>query len=89
MNDLPSVSVVIPILNGAATIGETPSGLANQAAHPGETELIVVDTRSTDGTAGVVNNVHVTLLGEPRTGQAGARTRGKRDRRTEDWSVLA
>lgn len=76
MNNLPAVSVVIPVLNGADTIGDTLSGLMSQAERPRETEIIVVDNGSSDGTAAVVKNFPVTLLCEPKRGPSAARNRG-------------
>lgn len=76
MTALPSVSVVIPVLNGADTIGDTLAGLTHQTAYPGETEILVVDNGSNDGTAAVVRNFPVTLLCEPKRGPSAARNRG-------------
>jgi GT2 family glycosyltransferase len=46
-----SVSVVVPVLNGAASIGPLLDALGQQAGVPTPTEFIVVDNGSTDGTA--------------------------------------
>lgn len=88
MNNLPSVSVVIPVLNGAHTVGDTLSALTNQAAYPGETEIIVVDNGSSDGTAEVVRNFPVTLLCEPKRGPSAARNRGLNAARGEVVAYL-
>lgn len=71
-----SVSVVIPVLNGANTIGDTLAGLMNQVQPPCETEIIVVDNGSTDATVSVVRNFPVTLLCEAKRGPSAARNRG-------------
>lgn len=76
MNVLPSVSVVIPVLNGAATIGDTLASLLNQLLYPNETEIIVVDNGSSDDTPVVVRNFPVTLMCEPKRGPSAARNRG-------------
>jgi glycosyltransferase involved in cell wall biosynthesis len=49
----PDVSVVIPVLNGAATIGQQLEALAAQT-YQGSWEVVVADNGSTDGTAEVV-----------------------------------
>lgn len=72
----PTVSIVIPVLNGAGTIGDTLVGLMNQAACACEREIIVVDNGSTDGTQAIVERFPVTLLSEPKRGAAAARNRG-------------
>jgi glycosyltransferase involved in cell wall biosynthesis len=74
----PSVSVVIPVLNGAHTIGDTLRSLAKQAAAHGRCETIVVDNGSTDDTAAVVSAFGVTLLHETTRGAAAARNCGLR-----------
>jgi glycosyltransferase involved in cell wall biosynthesis len=71
-----SVSIVIPVLNGAHTIGETLRSLASQAPVAVGRETIVVDNGSTDGTAAVVQGFGVTLLREAKRGAAAARNCG-------------
>ena len=51
MSDAPAASVVIPVLNGEATLGELLTSLKNQAGVPGPIEIMVVDNGSTDRTA--------------------------------------
>lgn len=85
---LPSTSVVIPVLNGAHTIGDTLAGLMNQAASPPEIEIIVVDNGSTDGTTAVVQKFPVMLLCEPKPGPSAARNRGLRQVRGEVVAFL-
>lgn len=48
----PTISVVIPVLNGASTISEQLAALARQTADP--FEVLVCDNGSTDDTKGVV-----------------------------------
>jgi len=76
--ELPSASVVVPVFNGAATIGDMLRALCSQARSPSELELIVVDNGSTDQTREVVGRYDVTLLEEPTRGPSAARNRGLR-----------
>ena len=80
MPDELSVSVVIPVYNGAATL---PAGLRalQRQTHPPD-EVIVVDDGSTDGSAGVargLGTLHgspVHVISQPNAGPAAARNRG-------------
>lgn len=76
MTGLPSVSVVIPVSNRAAMLGDVLSALANQAGPPETTEVIVDDNRSTDGTGDVARSRGVTVVEEPKPGPSAARNRG-------------
>ena len=72
-----TISVVIPVLNGAHTIGATLDALAKQATGSRCLETIVVDNGSTDGTQAVVATFPgVRLLSETIRGAAAARNRG-------------
>lgn len=73
-----SVSVVVPVLNGARTIGDLLNALLNQSGTPLQTQIIVVDNGSTDGTQKIVRQHHVKLLEERRPGPAAARNLGLR-----------
>ncbi|HZQ09392.1 MAG TPA: glycosyltransferase [Anaerolineae bacterium] len=76
MSPEPTVSVVIPVLNGANTIGDTLTSLANQLGAPPNTEIIVVDNGSHDDTQDIVKRFEVTLLTESTRGPSAARNRG-------------
>lgn len=76
MKPVYSVSVVVPVLNGASTIGDMLTALVNQAGVPPQTEIIVVDNGSTDGTQDIVRRFDVVLLEESKRGPAAARNRG-------------
>ena len=78
MTDTMPVSVVVPVRNGAATIGELLHALEQQAPRPGPTEVIVVDNGSTDDTREVVAQHNVTLLTESTPGPSAARNCGLR-----------
>lgn len=71
-----SVSVVIPVLNGAHTIGGTLQSLARQVPLAGFCETIVVDNGSTDGTVELVERLGVRLLHAKTRGAAAARNVG-------------
>jgi glycosyltransferase involved in cell wall biosynthesis len=55
VSDLPSVSIVIPVLNGADTIGDLLISLRKQVGVPSTMEIIVVDNGSTDSTVETVS----------------------------------
>jgi len=79
MQSLPSVRVVVPVLNGAATIGDMLRALTACSPRPPQLEIIVVDNGSTDATPEIVSRYDgVTLLTEPRRGAAAARNTGLR-----------
>jgi len=75
-----SVSVVIPVYNGAATL---PAGLRalQRQTHPPD-EVIVVDDGSTDGSADIARGLAtphgsaVRVISQPNAGPAAARNRG-------------
>jgi glycosyltransferase involved in cell wall biosynthesis len=70
------VSVVVPVLNGADTIGDLLTALAHQAGAPRDVEVIVVDNGSTDRTAEIVGKFPATYLREPKPGSSAGRNRG-------------
>jgi len=71
-----SVSIIVPVLNGADTIADMLTALFNQAVGPMEREILVVDNGSTDHTRDIVKKFPVTLLEEPRPGVSAARNHG-------------
>jgi glycosyltransferase involved in cell wall biosynthesis len=71
-----AVSVVIPVYNGAATIGDTLRSLLGQTASTPSFEIVVVDNGSDDGTREIVGCFDVILLEESTRGPAAARNRG-------------
>lgn len=73
---IPFVSVIIPVLNGEATVGSCLTSLL-QTDYPQERrEVLVIDNGSTDRTAEIVESLPVTLLRENRPGASAARNRG-------------
>src|SRR3954447_20879731 len=72
---LPSLTVVTPCLNAAATIGETLDSVRSQA-YPG-LEHVVMDGGSTDGTLDIVRSFDgVELVSEPDGGRVEAANKG-------------
>lgn len=78
MSHHPSISVVIPVFNGADTIVDTLAALQTQAGVAGEVDIIVVDNGSTDNTTEIVTAFPVTLLHESTRGPSAARNCGLR-----------
>lgn len=66
MTQIDMVSVVIPTLNEAGTIGETIRTLRKVLRHPHE--IIVVDGNSTDDTRNIVQKENCRLIVEPKRG---------------------
>lgn len=72
-----SCSVIIPVHNGAKTLGRCLDALAAQTGALGELEVIVVDDASTDGTVEVAQTHGVRVLTLPlQQGAAVARNAG-------------
>lgn len=69
-------SVVVPVWNGADTLGQCLDALASQTAEPDSFEVIVVDDGSSDGSPDVAARKGVTVLRQPHAGAAAARNRG-------------
>jgi cellulose synthase/poly-beta-1,6-N-acetylglucosamine synthase-like glycosyltransferase len=72
----PVVSVVVPIRNGADTIGECIEALLANDYPPERREILVVDNASSDGTAEIIRRYAVTYLRAERPGVSHARNRG-------------
>ncbi|MDP8248822.1 MAG: glycosyltransferase [Candidatus Tritonobacter lacicola] len=69
-------SVIVPVLNGKATIGGCIESLLNQTLPRSSYEVIVVDDGSTDGTPDIVRRYGVRLSVGSHRGPAAARNRG-------------
>jgi GT2 family glycosyltransferase len=72
--DRPPISVVVPVLNGAAALPALLGALAAQEPPPAE--IVVVDNGSTDRTASVARLHDARVVQEPRRGRARARNAG-------------
>ncbi len=71
----PSVSIIIPVYNGSATIAQAIEKSLEQV-YPGTKEVVVVDDGSTDNTAAVVSSYPVIYLKQENAGPASARNFG-------------
>jgi len=72
----PSVSVIIPVYNGAHTIGQCLHALSSQSLPQDNFELIVVDDGSTDNIADVISGHRARLIAQKNKGAPAARNRG-------------
>jgi glycosyltransferase involved in cell wall biosynthesis len=80
MEQLPLVSVVVPVFNGEATIAACIDSLMGSDYPAGRFEVVVVDNRSTDRTAAILAGYgeRIVLTREATRGPAAARNRGVR-----------
>ena len=60
LNDSPSISVVIPVKNGACTLDATIQGILSQTLAD-RTEIIIIDSGSTDGTIEIARKYPVRI----------------------------
>lgn len=72
----PAISVVVPVLNMAGTIGACLDALVGQSLSSTEREIIIVDNGSRDGTLDIARRYPVTVLEEGTPGAPSARNRG-------------
>jgi cellulose synthase/poly-beta-1,6-N-acetylglucosamine synthase-like glycosyltransferase len=72
----PTASVIVPVFNGARTLGACLDALAAQTIEPHRYEVIVVDDGSTDGSAQLADRPDIAVLRQPHAGAAAARNRG-------------
>lgn len=73
---VPSVSIIVPVKNGAATIQELLESLMQIGYEKGKLIVIVVDGNSTDNTREIVSKFPVKLLEEEGSGLNAARNTG-------------
>lgn len=76
MSSYPSVSVIVPAYNAAATLPQCLAALAAQSYPRDAYEIIVVDDGSTDHTADIARAAGVHVITQPNAGPAAARNRG-------------
>jgi glycosyltransferase involved in cell wall biosynthesis len=74
----PSVSVIVPAYNAAATLDACLDALSQQTVGADAYEVIVVDDGSTDGSAAIAQRHGVTVLRLAHSGAAAARNEGAR-----------
>src|SRR5512142_1220020 len=72
------ISVIVPVKNGADTLGDCLQALLSQTglAYGSDYEIIVVDDGSTDGTARLAESFGVTVHRQANAGPASARNAG-------------
>lgn len=74
-------SVIVPVFNGAQTLGACLDALLAQTIDTENYEVIVVDDGSTDGSAEIAGQYGVTLIRQERAGPGAARNRGAQEAR--------
>ena len=77
----PLLSVIVPVYNGAATLGACLDALLAQTEGRNDVEIIVVDDGSTDGSARIAEQRGVSVLRQERAGAGAARNRGAQQAR--------
>jgi GT2 family glycosyltransferase len=77
------VSVIVPVFNGARTLGRCLEALANQTIDARNYQVIVVDDGSSDGSGDIAARHGATVLRHKNAGAATARNRGARKARGE------
>jgi GT2 family glycosyltransferase len=77
------VSVIVPVLNGEATIARCLESLCSGSFPEDQHEIVVVDNGSTDRTAELVRDYPIRLISEPGRGLSRARNRGIEESRGE------
>lgn len=78
MTEVPFVSIVVPVRNGASSIGRCLESLQALDWPADRREILVIDNGSTDGTVAIIKQHGFSPLIEPRRGAALARNRGWR-----------
>ena len=75
---IPFISVVVPVLNGQATIKDCVKSLLSQSYPSARYEIIIVDNGSTDRTIRILNSCQnsLRLLRETKKGSYAARNTG-------------
>jgi len=83
------ISVIIPVLDGAETLGRCLDALEREALPSERFEILVVDNGSRDGSVAIARaHSRVKLLEEPRPGAYAARNRGLAESRGEIVAFL-
>ncbi len=82
MTALPRVSIVVPVRNAEATLGDMLQGLVHQAT-PESAEILIVDNGSSDRSREIAESFPVKVLIETKLGPAAARNLGLRAARGE------
>lgn len=70
------ISVIVPVKNGADTIGACLKGILSQRGVSEPFEVLVVDDGSTDATAGLARSFGVKVISQANAGPAAARNTG-------------